>query len=463
VAAGAQRPEGSDRSGPARTEQARADEARTARTALVDFLRDSIGLDDAAEAAFRQVPRHLFVPELPPSLAYSDESVVVKSGADGTPVSSSSQPTMMAIMLDQLGLRSGHRVLEIGAGTGYNAAVMAHIVGGAGRVVTVDIDAELAARASASLAAAGYGRVQVGCGDGALGFAGGGPYDRIIATVGAWDIAPQWLEQLAPGGRIVLPISVRGMQLSVAFDRGDGYLISRSAVRCGFIKMAGALAGPEAVGPAGPQPGMQFGTDDGRPLDPDAVYAALNGPAVVVVADLPEVSQSELSDADLWLTLAEPDLLRLTVFGRRSRSPDGGPLRPLSGLAEVAKPDGKLGIAAVTLSPAQPVAGRIQAAGVADAGQAAGAEDGPAEVGLATGGEGAPAADRGMLLVRGYGPAGTELASYLAARAGTWHRLGRPGTSSLRLTVYPAGADAEASGELILRRPCSTLVVDWRG
>jgi protein-L-isoaspartate(D-aspartate) O-methyltransferase len=500
VAAGAQRPEGSDRSGPARTEQARADEARTARTALVDFLRDSIGLDDAAEAAFRQVPRHLFVPELPASLAYSDESVVVKSGADGTPVSSSSQPTMMAIMLDQLGLRSGHRVLEIGAGTGYNAAVMAHIVGEAGRVVTVDIDAELAARASASLAAAGYGQVRVGCGDGALGFASGGPYDRIIATVGAWDIAPQWVEQLAPGGRIVLPISIRGMQLSVALDRGDGCLISRSAVRCGFIKMAGALAGPEVIGPAGPQPGMQFGTDDGRPLDPAAIYAALNGPAVVVVADLPEVSQSELSDADLWLTLAEPELLRLTVFGRWSRSPDGGPLRPLTGLAEITKPDGRLGIAAVTLGPAQagtprlqaPVvaaeagrvaaagqvaeAGRVAAAGQAAAGQAAGASAGPAEarlvevgpvagggVGPVVGGEGGPAADRGMLMVRGYGPAGTELASYLAARAGTWHRLARPGTASLRLTVYPAGADAEASGELILRRPFSTLAVDWRG
>jgi len=409
--------------------------------ALADFLRDSVGIDEPVEAAFRQVPRHLFVPERAAPLAYSDESVVVKAGADGTPLSSSSQPTMMAIMLNQLGLERGHRVLEIGAGTGYNAALMAHIVGQTGNVVTVDIDAELTARASASLTAGGYGQVRVHCADGASGFPGHAPYDRIIATVGAWDIAPQWLEQLAPGGRIVLPLSVRGLQLSVALDRADGYLASTSAVWCGFIRMAGALAGPETILPAGPQPGMRFGTDDGRPLDPDAVYAALNGPAVVVAAELPEVTRTELGDADLWLTMVEPELLRVSVHRGGAPGQAAGPAQPFYGLAEVAKPDGRLGIAAVTLGPVD-----------ADQEQAGAVDAGPEEAGAA--GSGA------ALLIRGYGPYGTELASYLAARAGTWHRLGRPGIASLRLRVYPPAA--EVTGDLVVRRPCSTLVLGWR-
>jgi protein-L-isoaspartate(D-aspartate) O-methyltransferase len=390
------------------------------------------------EAAFRQVPRHLFVPELQPQLVYQDESVVVKVGADGTPISSSSQPTMMAIMLDQLGLERGHHVLEIGAGTGYNAALMAHIVGEAGRVVTVDIDAELTARASASLAAAGYGQVKVACADGGLGYVSGAPYDRIILTVGAWDIAPQWLDQLAPGGRIVLPLAVRGLQLSVALDLDDGHLTSRSAVRCGFIRLAGALAGPEVLLPAGPQPGgVRFETDDGRPLDAEAVYEALTGPAVVVVAELPAVTGAELNDADLWLTLAEPGLVRVSVLGGSPGDPAAGALRPFGGLAETARADGRLGIAV-----------------------AAQAKTRQAE-------SGAGSASATALLVRGYGPSGTELAGYLAARAGTWHRLGRPGIEDLRVRVYPAGMpggspDGEPTRGLIIRRPSATLLRDWR-
>ena len=115
-----------------------------ARARLVDELRDSGRLTSpTVEAAFRAVPRHLFLPEMAASEAYQDEAFVIKTGADGLPVSSSSQPAIMASMLQLLRLRPGHRVMEVGAGTGYNAALMTHLVGERGSVVTVDIDADI--------------------------------------------------------------------------------------------------------------------------------------------------------------------------------------------------------------------------------------------------------------------------------------------------------------------------------
>src|SRR5437764_1268308 len=112
------------------------------------------------EAAFRAVPRHVFLPELAVDEVYRDEAIATKY-LNGSAISSSSQPAIMAIMLEQLELLPGQRVLEIGAGTGYNAALMAHIVGDTGQVVTVDLDDDTAERAREHLAAAGFDGVQV--------------------------------------------------------------------------------------------------------------------------------------------------------------------------------------------------------------------------------------------------------------------------------------------------------------
>src|SRR5260370_30900953 len=127
-----------------------------ARARLVNELRSSGRLTSRAiEAAFRAVPRHVFLPEMAATEAYQDEAFVIKTDDDGMPVSSSSQPAIMAIMLEQLGLARGSRVLEIGTGTGYNAALMAFLVGERGSVGPVDIDPDLEARARAHLAVAG--------------------------------------------------------------------------------------------------------------------------------------------------------------------------------------------------------------------------------------------------------------------------------------------------------------------
>lgn len=111
------------------------------------------------------------------------------------------------------------RVLEIGAGSGYNAALLASIVGESGHVVTVDLEDFLVEKARKQLGATGFRHVEVVCGDGAFGYAPGAPYDRIVATVGLPDVPPAWIEQLGLGGKIVTPLHLAG-------ESGDHELVS---------------------------------------------------------------------------------------------------------------------------------------------------------------------------------------------------------------------------------------------
>ncbi|GGJ90308.1 hypothetical protein GCM10010123_20140 [Pilimelia anulata] len=166
--------------------------------ALVDELR-RIGAvrSEPVAAAFVAVPRHLFVPDTTPARAYADDVVRTKTDSDGRTVSSVSQPSIVAMMLEQADLQPGMRVLEIGSG-GYNAALIAELVGEDGEVTSVDIDPEVTERARACLAAAGYSRVNVQCVDGAHGAAAFAPFDRIIVTVEAADIPPAWIDTSSP-------------------------------------------------------------------------------------------------------------------------------------------------------------------------------------------------------------------------------------------------------------------------
>lgn len=177
------------------------------------------------EQAFRKVPRHLFIdrggvysPEehdrrdvvcdhkCPDAgvleAIYRDDIVTLCSS------STSSQPMCMAWMLEDLQLRPGMKVCEVGTASGWNAALLAEIVGDPSLVYSIEVDDELAQSAKRHLAEAGYGGVTVVTGDGAKGYAPGAPYDAIVATCGCTDLAPAWVDQLAEGGAILVPLHV---------------------------------------------------------------------------------------------------------------------------------------------------------------------------------------------------------------------------------------------------------------
>lgn len=215
------------------------------RRQLVTNLKVAGTISSAeVERAMRTVPRHLFLPGVPVAEAYADNAVPTH-WENGLAVSSASQPAMVAIMLEQLEPAPGMRVLEIGAGTGYNAALLAELAGPSGSVTTVDIDPEIVREAREHLDAAGYLEVSAVTADGAAGWPNGAPYDRIILTVGVPDVTDAWFDQLRDGGVLVLPIWLGGTEASVAFRKRNGMLVSESASPCGFMRLRGAEAGQE--------------------------------------------------------------------------------------------------------------------------------------------------------------------------------------------------------------------------
>ena len=149
----------------------------------------------------------------------------------------------MAKMLNRLDIQPGQNVLEIGTGTGYNAALLAELVGRQGTVTTIDIDPDVSAAAASSLKAAGYEQVEVITSDGALGAPENAPYDRIIVTAGAWQIPPAWPEQLRGEGGIVLPLRINGSGLAPLLRPDGDELSGHGADPCSFIALEGAFGG----------------------------------------------------------------------------------------------------------------------------------------------------------------------------------------------------------------------------
>jgi len=263
-------------------------EAVALRNSLVDDLaRRQVLTSRAWQDAFRAVPRHLFTTRFTlagdsdsdgydlanstPSkrtaalaLVYSDRTLITRVDTTGRPTSSSTQPGLMATMLQHLHAHPGQRVLEIGTGTGYNTALLCHVLD-SHAVTTIDVDPDLTATATTALAAAGYHPTIV-CGDGALGVPDHAPYDRIIATCSVDRVPPAWPRQLAVDGAILANISTGIIRLRQHADRT---LAGRFLAPAGFMPLrpittsdtaptATALGGREVIAQTSTAPDITY-------------------------------------------------------------------------------------------------------------------------------------------------------------------------------------------------------------
>jgi protein-L-isoaspartate(D-aspartate) O-methyltransferase len=286
------------------------------RAGLADALREKGAIRTGQVVrAFRTVPRHLFAPEVPVEEAYADDSVITKRDAHGMAMSSVSAPWLQAVMLEQAGLRPGMRCLEIGSG-GYNAALMAELVGAAGEVTSVDIDPDVTGRASRCLATAGYGQVNVVLADAEDGVKEHAPYDRIIVTAGVWDVPLAWVDQLTETGRIVAPLRMRGLSRSVAFEREDGYLVSREHEMCGFVPVQGAGARRERLVLLHGED-VGFRIDDSQQVDAAGLGEALLQPRAEAWSGVQFGGMEPFDGLYLWLATCLPGFCLLT----RSQAP----------------------------------------------------------------------------------------------------------------------------------------------
>jgi protein-L-isoaspartate(D-aspartate) O-methyltransferase len=186
--------------------------------------------------AMRAVPRHEFVPEDQRADAYADKPLPIGEGQ------TISQPFMVAAMTAALELTGNERVLEIGTGCGYQAAVLAKL---AREVYSIESHASLAATARERLARLGYTNVQIRAGDGTLGWPEAAPFDRILVTAAAPAVPPPLLDQLAEGGRLVIPVGAADQQNLRRVARHRGQFIEQTLFDCRFVPLIGRYGWPD--------------------------------------------------------------------------------------------------------------------------------------------------------------------------------------------------------------------------
>jgi protein-L-isoaspartate(D-aspartate) O-methyltransferase len=261
--------------------------------ALVARLREIAPVAEPVLDAFARVPRHLFLPKVPLESVYEDDAIVTRDDG-GIPTSSSSQPSLMARMLDRLDVRPGQRVLEIGAGTGYNAALLAAL---GADVTTVELQPDVADEARRHLAAAGL-RADVVTGDG------------NIVTAGLWEIPAPLAAALADGGLLVAPVRVNAIEAVFALRREGDALHAAGGMPCGFMPLRGeGEARPwrwRLGGGGGAMADADLGNEGRGNLD-----RLLAGPSRDVGDPLTGIAHP--MDALLWVALQGDPLLSLAL------------------------------------------------------------------------------------------------------------------------------------------------------
>ena len=181
--------------------------------------------------AFAKVPRHLFVPPDRRPQSYEDHPVAIGEGQ------TLSQPYITALMTETLQARADSKVLEIGTGSGYQTALLAEM---ASRVCSVERLPSLAESAGRRLKELGYTHIEIRVGDGSLGWPEKGPFDGILVAAAVPSIPQSLLDQLAPEGRLILPVGPEQHQKLLVVDRRQGRFVSRELCECLFVPLVGA-------------------------------------------------------------------------------------------------------------------------------------------------------------------------------------------------------------------------------
>jgi protein-L-isoaspartate(D-aspartate) O-methyltransferase len=212
------------------------DEAAQAEQMIRRQLKDRGIADPRVLAAFGRVDRALFVPVTERDRAYRDQPLPIGRGQ------TISQPYIVALMTEALAVEPTHRVLDVGTGSGYQAALLAQL---AGEVHTVERIAALSDRAAAACRLAGIEGIRFHVGDGTLGWPPASPFDRILVAAAAPQVPPALVEQLAEDGRLVLPLGAREVQVLTLVRREGGRLERTSLCDCVFVPLIGREGWPE--------------------------------------------------------------------------------------------------------------------------------------------------------------------------------------------------------------------------
>lgn len=207
-----------------------------ARRELIETIRER-GIDDLEILrAFDLVPRHLFLPEAVHHRAYEDAPIPIGFGQ------TASQPSLQALYLQTLGIGPNDRVLEVGTGSGYQTALLAHL---AAHVYSIERVRELSVRARAALDRLRVPNVALLVGDGTVGWSRYAPYDAILVAAAAPQVPPALLAQLAPGGRMLIPVGGREEQRLLLYRRSGEGIEHEEVTRCAFVPLLGRFGWAE--------------------------------------------------------------------------------------------------------------------------------------------------------------------------------------------------------------------------
>jgi protein-L-isoaspartate(D-aspartate) O-methyltransferase len=223
------------RSNPSNAETTGGHQHSTQRSRMVDLLRTRGIRDLRVLAAMQEIPRHSFVPEALSSKAYGDHALPIGD------MQTISQPYMVARMTELLEVDKNSTVLEIGAGSGYQTAVLSAV---AGRVFSIERISELARRAQANIRKLGCYNATVKWFDGTIGWSDHAPYDGILVAAGSPDVPEPLVAQLAIGGRLVIPIGDEEQQTLVRVVKTERGFIRENQGQCAFVKLIGRHGWP---------------------------------------------------------------------------------------------------------------------------------------------------------------------------------------------------------------------------